>query len=83
MDPIGRVVMGGLAVFVAWTLVRAWQTGVIYSEGWGFDIHEQPTVYVLGYATHVLIVVAALGMAAGYTLAEEEHLVWMLLTGGR
>jgi hypothetical protein len=38
---------------------------------------------VLGYATHVLIIVAALGMAAGYTLAEEEHLFWMLLGGGR
>jgi hypothetical protein len=32
MDPIARVIMGGLGVFVAWTLLRAWRSGVIYSR---------------------------------------------------
>ena len=83
MDPFGRLVMGGLAVFVVWTLVRAARTGVIYSEYRGFDINEQPTLYALAYVVHLAIVVAALGMAAGYTLDEEKHLAWMLLGSGR
>jgi hypothetical protein len=32
MDPIARAIVGGLGVFVAWTLLRAWRSGVIYSR---------------------------------------------------
>ena len=42
MDPIARVIMGGLGLFVAWTLLRAWRSGVIYSRGYSFDVNDRP-----------------------------------------
>ena len=59
MDPIARVIMAAFGLFVAWALLRAWRSGVIYSRGFGFDVSER-------LAVHVGIVVMCAAFAAGY-----------------
>jgi hypothetical protein len=83
MGPISRVVMAAFAAFVVWTLVRAGRRGVIYSGGWSFDSNERPMLFALCYLVHVLLVAMFLGLAAGYTPAEEKQFAWMLLNMGR
>lgn len=70
MDPIGRLVMGGLAVFVAWTIFRALRSGTIYSENMAFSLDENPLVFGLGIVVHAGIVVFCSAMAAGYTAPQ-------------
>jgi hypothetical protein len=36
----GRFIMGGLALFLIWTLVRAWHTGWIYDGLWRFNADD-------------------------------------------
>jgi hypothetical protein len=78
MNPYGRLVLGALAVFVAWTMVRAWRSGVIFSEGRGYDIDENPTIYSLGLAVHGGIVIYCAALAAGFTNADIwQCLLWL------
>jgi hypothetical protein len=85
MDPIGRVVMAGLAVFVAWTVVRAIREGSLYSENMEFTIDGNPVMYSLGLIVHAGIVAFCAAMALGYTLPEIGQLcaplMRLLLTG--
>ena len=83
MDPFGRVMMAGLAAFMIWTLVRGVKTGVLYSEGWALGAERSPVMFALDFAVRSVLIVMCLGMAAGYTLAEEEQFGLMLLTIGR
>ena len=83
MGPIGRVAMAGFAIFVVWTLLRAGRRGVIYSGGWSFDVNERPMLYALCCLAHVLLVAMFLGLAAGYTPADEKQFAWLLLSIGR
>lgn len=76
----GRFIMAGLAVFVIWTLVRAWRTGVIRDGIWLFDADNNPFMYALAFATHILIVVLFAAGAAGYPPSEVLNLLgfgWM------
>lgn len=70
MDPIGRVVMAGLAVFVAWTVVRALRSGSLYSENMEFTVDGNPVMYSLGLVVHAGMAVFCAAMAAGYTPPE-------------
>jgi hypothetical protein len=81
MNPYGRLVMAALAVFVLWTLVRAWRSGVIFSEGRGYAIDENPTIYSLGLAVHGGIAIYCALLAAGLTNTEIWQ--WLLWLGGR
>ncbi len=83
MDPIARVIMGGLGVFVAWTLLRAWRSGVIYSRGYRFDINDRPVIFALGFVVHVGIAVMCAAFAAGYNPGEVRQLVLWPLNAGR
>ena len=83
MDPIARVIMGGLGVFVAWTLLRAWRSGVIYSRGYSFAINARPVVFALGLVVHVGIVVMCAAFAAGYSPDELRRFARWSLTAGR
>jgi hypothetical protein len=83
MDPIARVIMGGLGIFVAGTLLRAWRSSVIYSRGYSFDINDRPVVFALGFIVHVGIVVMCAAFAAGYSPDEVRRFALWSLTAGR
>lgn len=70
MDPIGRFVMAGLAVFVAWTVFRALRSGTLYSEKMAFGLDENPIAFGLGIVVHAGLVVFCAAMAAGYPFPE-------------
>ena len=80
MDPIARVIMGGLGLFVAWTLLRAWRSGVIYSRGYSFDINDRPVVFALGFVVHVVMCAA---FETGYSPDEVRRFALWSLTAGR
>jgi hypothetical protein len=52
MPPVAGLMMGGFAAFVMWTLARALRDGVIFSDGIGYDIHEQPGKFTSTVALH-------------------------------
>jgi hypothetical protein len=82
MDPIARVIMGGLGLFVAWTLLRAWRSGVIYSRGYSFDLNDRPIVFTLGFIVHIGIAVMCAAFAAGYSPNEiRQFVIWSLHAG--
>ncbi|HTV38553.1 MAG TPA: hypothetical protein VMF12_19145 [Xanthobacteraceae bacterium] len=66
----GRFIMAGFAVFVLWTLVRAWRTGIIRDGIWLFDSDDKPFMYALAFASHSFIVVLFAAGAAGYPPSE-------------
>lgn len=70
MDPIGRVVMAGLAVLVVGTIVRALRTGELYSENMAFGLDDNPTLFGLGIVVHSGLAVFCGAMAAGYSVPE-------------
>jgi hypothetical protein len=52
MSPVAGLMMGGFAAFIMWTLVRALRDGVIFSDGIGCDIHQQPTKFASTAVLH-------------------------------
>jgi hypothetical protein len=68
MGMSGRFVMGAFALFMIWTMVRAWRTGRIASGAlWRFDIDDNPFMFALTMATHAFLVAMFLWVAAGLT----------------
>ena len=81
MDPIGRIIMGGFGLFVAWTCLRAWRSGVIYSRGFSFNVNKRPVLYTLGLVIHIGIVVMCAAFAAGFSPNEvHQFVLWPLNT---
>jgi hypothetical protein len=70
MDPIGRVVMGGLALFVAWTVFRALRSGSLYSENMQFTSDGNPVMYSVGLVVHAGLAIFCAALASGYTMQE-------------
>jgi hypothetical protein len=64
------VIIGGLGIFVAWTVLRAWRSGVLFSQGVGYDVNENPALYGFGILCHLGIVVFCAALAAGYLPSE-------------
>jgi hypothetical protein len=52
MPAIGSFMMGAFAVFIAWTLVRAWRNGTIFSDGVAYNAGEQPMMFASTAALH-------------------------------
>lgn len=63
----GRFIMGAFAVFFAWTMVRAWRTGRIYSGMWSFAADDSPLMYALMLAGRGFIFALFVWSAAGYS----------------
>jgi hypothetical protein len=57
--------MGAFAAFIVWTLVRALRHGIIFSDGIGYDIHEQPTKFAATAAMHCIGALLFAWLAAG------------------
>jgi hypothetical protein len=65
MPAVGSFVMGAFSAYIIWTLVRAVRNGVIFSDGVGYDIHEQPTKFASMAAVHGIGALLFAGLAAG------------------
>ena len=65
MRPVVVLMMGGFAVYIVWTLVRALRQGVIFSDGIGYDIDEQPMKFASTVAMHGVGAVLFAWLSAG------------------
>ncbi len=66
----GRFIMAAFAVFIAWTMVRAWRSGRIYSGMWSFAADENPVMYALMLAGKAFLVGLFVWTAAGLSPAS-------------
>jgi hypothetical protein len=69
MEPIGRIILGLLAAFMLWMLIRALRSGTIFSDGFGYDSNERPMMFALVGATHVAGICLFSWLAAGGDIA--------------
>jgi hypothetical protein len=69
MHPIGRIVLGLLAAFMLWSLIRAFRNGMIFSDGFGYDSNERPMMFALVAASHVVGICLFGWLAAGGDIA--------------
>ena len=76
MPPVAGLMMGVFAAFIMWTLVRALRQGVIFSDGIGYDIHEQPKKFASTAAMHCMGALLFAWLAAG----GIAHLYRLILT---
>jgi hypothetical protein len=79
MHPAGRLVMAAFAVFMGWTLLRAWREGVIHSRGWSFSADDNPVAYTLAFVAHAGCMVLFIAVSAGVT--PDEILQFVGLSG--
>ena len=75
MPPLGQFVFACLAVFTAWTLIRASRSGRIFSRGIEFTVHEQPIVFSLVFAVHLVLVGFCVWCAFGYHPNDFFHAI--------
>jgi hypothetical protein len=71
----GRVLLGGLVVFLVWNLFRAVRDGVIFSDGVPCDANAQPVRFAEMAALDVIGIVAFSWLAAG----DSVTTFWRLL----
>ncbi len=75
MPLAGRVILGGLAIFMAWRLIRAVRDGVIFSDGVPCDGNEQPMLFAGMAALDVIGIVVFTWLAAGHGAAGFGRLL--------
>jgi hypothetical protein len=61
--------LGVFALFILWTFVRALRSGTIFSRGTAYDINEQPMMFALVAASHVIVILFFGWLAAGGDIA--------------
>jgi hypothetical protein len=52
MTAIVGFILGAFSIFIMWTLARALRSGVIFSDGVGYDAHTQPRMFASVAAIH-------------------------------
>lgn len=65
MRSIAVLLMGAFAAYIAWTLVRAWRDRIIFSDGIGYDLDEQPMKFASTAAMHGVGALLFAWLAAG------------------
>ena len=70
MPLYGRVLMGCLALFAAWAMLRAWRSGVAYSDGYTFNEDHEPTMFIVTMLSQLFVLLFCVALAAGYTPQE-------------
>ena len=65
MHPIGRTVLGALAVFMVWALLRAFRTGQINTELAAYSLDDQPFLFSITAAAYALGIAWFAWLAAG------------------
>jgi hypothetical protein len=81
MPLAARALMAGLALFMVWTMVRGFRTGIVYDETWTFDESKNPMMFALTMAVRGVGVVFFLWLAAGYdadSFLRASGLGWLL-----
>jgi len=76
MHPAGRFILGALAVFILWTLVRAFRRGVIQSRGYSFTLDDSPMLFTLCVMVHASGALYFAYLAAGYPPAGFARLMF-------
>jgi hypothetical protein len=70
MNPFGRIILGALAAFTLWSLVRAFRRGIIGSaSGGSFTLDDSPILFTLTAIAHAVGVVYFAYLAAGFEAA--------------
>ena len=64
-----------LAAFMLWSLIRAFRSGKIFSDGFGYDSNERPMVFAFVAASHVVGICLFGWLAAGGDIAAFWRLV--------
>jgi hypothetical protein len=67
MPVYGRIIMGCIAIGIAWTMVRAARSGVVHSEDRSYAENDQPGMFVLMMIGDFVCILFCLWVAAGYT----------------
>jgi hypothetical protein len=75
MHPAGRIILGALAAFIVWTLVRAFRNGVIYGQGFSYSLDDDPMLFTLAAIVHAFGAVFFAYLAAGYPMAGFARLL--------
>jgi hypothetical protein len=75
MPLLGRVLLGGFAIFMVWSLCRAIRDGVIFIDGVPCNGKEQPTRFAGMAALDVIGIVAFSWLAAGSSVTSFWHLL--------
>jgi hypothetical protein len=70
MNPYARVVFGVLAIFIPWTIVRAWRKGEIISNFKGYNLDDNPVVYAGAFVVRIGILFFFVALSAGYTMDD-------------
>jgi hypothetical protein len=70
MPPVAILMMAAFAVYVAKTLVRALRSGIIFSDGVGYDAHAQPAKFASTVVLHGGGVLLFAGLAFSATIAK-------------
>ena len=70
MNPSGRIILGALAAFILWSLVRAFRRGIIKStSGYSFTLDDSPMLFTLTAIAHAGGALSFGYLAAGYEAA--------------
>jgi hypothetical protein len=70
MNPSGRIILGALAAFILWSLVRAFRRGIIKStSGCSFTLDDSPMLFTLTAIAHAGGALSFGYLAAGYEAA--------------
>jgi hypothetical protein len=75
MPAAGSFMMGGFAVFIMWTLVRALRNGTIFSDGVAYHAGEQPMMFASTAAIHGIGALLFAWLAASGDIAGAWHLI--------
>ena len=81
MNPVSRILVGALAIFILWMLVRAFRRGTIFSRGVGYDINTQPIMFALIASIHVFGICLFAWLAGGGDIAAFWRMAmphWLL-----
>jgi NhaP-type Na+/H+ or K+/H+ antiporter len=65
MRSVAGLMMGAFAGYIVWTLVRALRDRIIFSDGIGYDLDEQPMKFASTAAMHGVGALLFAWLAAG------------------
>ena len=67
MPLFARFVMGCLAVFIAWTMLRAARSGTVFDDGRAYGESGRPAMFIVVMIGHFICVLFCLWLAAGHS----------------
>jgi hypothetical protein len=70
MPIYARCIMLALAIFLAWTMLRAARSGTVFDNGRAYVESERPAMFVLVMIGHFFGILFCLWLAAGYSAQE-------------